>query len=175
MERTPEMVVGLLAVLKAGGAYVPLDPGYPAERWRWLLGDAGPRLVLADACGSDGAGRGAVGSCGARRWTIATGGAVARRSDPGGAGPDVAAPGLCDLHLRLHRQPKGVMVEHRQRGAAAGRRREAGSGSGRDDVWMQFHSFAFDVSVWELFGALLTAARLVIVPQRGARGRREAF
>ena len=56
VERSPAMVVGLLAVLKAGGAYVPLDPGYPRERLGWLLGDAEPRLVLAD-----GAGRTALG------------------------------------------------------------------------------------------------------------------
>ncbi len=46
MERTPEMVVGLLAVLKAGGAYVPLDPAYPADRIAYMLQDSAPRAVL---------------------------------------------------------------------------------------------------------------------------------
>ncbi|MGO6755384.1 AMP-binding protein, partial [Rhizobium ruizarguesonis] len=51
VERSPAMVVGLLAILKAGGAYVPLDPAYPSERLRQLLDDAGPRRLLCDATG----------------------------------------------------------------------------------------------------------------------------
>ncbi len=51
LARSPEMVIGLLAVLKAGGAYVPLDPSYPRERLGWLVGDADPRLLLVDETG----------------------------------------------------------------------------------------------------------------------------
>src|SRR6202034_709305 len=46
VERSLEMVVGLLGILKAGGAYVPLDPNYPAERLTYLLSDAAPRVLL---------------------------------------------------------------------------------------------------------------------------------
>ena len=46
LERSLELVVGLLAVLKAGGAYVPLDPGYPRERLAFMLADAGAELLL---------------------------------------------------------------------------------------------------------------------------------
>src|SRR5262249_28874638 len=46
VERSVEMVVGLLGILKAGGAYVPLDPSYPAERLGYMLGDAAPRVLL---------------------------------------------------------------------------------------------------------------------------------
>src|SRR6185437_14499744 len=46
VERSIEMVVGLLAILKAGGAYVPLDPAYPSERLAFMLGDAAPQIVL---------------------------------------------------------------------------------------------------------------------------------
>ncbi len=46
LERTPELVVALLAVLKAGGAYVPLDPAYPQERLGYMIEDAGVRWVL---------------------------------------------------------------------------------------------------------------------------------
>ena len=48
-DRSPEMVVGLLAILKAGGAYLPLDPSYPAARLAFMIEDAGPALVLAGA------------------------------------------------------------------------------------------------------------------------------
>ncbi|WP_225709767.1 AMP-binding protein, partial [Bradyrhizobium cenepequi] len=51
LERSPAMVVGVLAILKAGGAYLPLDPAYPSQRLRQVLGDAAPRLLLADAAG----------------------------------------------------------------------------------------------------------------------------
>src|SRR5947209_20027199 len=47
LERSSEMVVGLLAVLKAGGAYVPLDPSYPAERLAFMREDAGVRVLLS--------------------------------------------------------------------------------------------------------------------------------
>ena len=47
VERSLEMVVGLLAILKAGGAYVPLDPGYPVERLAFMLGDSAPVAVLS--------------------------------------------------------------------------------------------------------------------------------
>ncbi|MCZ4093246.1 AMP-binding protein [Sinorhizobium psoraleae] len=51
LERSPAMVVGLLAILAAGGAYLPLDPAYPAGRLRQVLDDAAPRLMLCDAAG----------------------------------------------------------------------------------------------------------------------------
>ncbi|MBD9653185.1 AMP-binding protein, partial [Ensifer sp. ENS09] len=51
VERSPAMVVGLLAILKAGGAYVPLDPSYPSERLGQILADATPLLLLCDAVG----------------------------------------------------------------------------------------------------------------------------
>ena len=46
VERSLEMVVGLLGVLKAGGAYVPLDPAYPSERLRYMLEDSAPVALL---------------------------------------------------------------------------------------------------------------------------------
>ena len=49
VERSPEMVVGLLGILKAGGAYLPLDPGYPAERLAFMLADAGARVLVAQS------------------------------------------------------------------------------------------------------------------------------
>ncbi|WP_339156980.1 AMP-binding protein [Bradyrhizobium sp. 2S1] len=51
LQRSPAMVVGLLAILKAGGAYLPLDPAYPSARLRQVLADAAPPLLLADAAG----------------------------------------------------------------------------------------------------------------------------
>ena len=52
VERSPEMVIGLLGILKAGGAYLPLDPAYPAERLAFMLADAAATLLLtqSDLC-----------------------------------------------------------------------------------------------------------------------------
>ena len=49
LERSPEMIVGLLGILKAGGAYLPLDPHYPAERLRWMLRDSGARVLVSQS------------------------------------------------------------------------------------------------------------------------------
>src|SRR5919108_6569283 len=46
LERSPELIVGVMAVLKAGGAYLPLDPSYPPEPLRWMLEDSGARILL---------------------------------------------------------------------------------------------------------------------------------
>ncbi|MEB0151287.1 AMP-binding protein, partial [Pseudomonas sp. CCC2.2] len=49
VERSPQMIIGLLAILKAGGAYVPLDPAYPAERLSYLMHDSGIALLLSQS------------------------------------------------------------------------------------------------------------------------------
>ena len=117
IERSPEMVVGLLAVLKAGGAYVPLDPAYPAERLRFMLEDSAPMAVLA---------HGALGERLAA-WLPAGGPTVwAWRTtirarppsphttpiSPRAAWPRVTSPMSSTPPARPAR-PKGVMVEHR--------------------------------------------------------------
>ncbi|MCG1056200.1 AMP-binding protein, partial [Mycetohabitans sp. B5] len=65
VQRSPALVVGLLAILKAGGAYVPLDPAYPVERLTHILADAAPAIVLADA-----AGRAALGEAALAERTV---------------------------------------------------------------------------------------------------------
>ncbi len=115
LERSPAMVVGLLAILKAGGAYVPLDPAYPSERLGRILADAGPRLLL-----TDGVGRAVLGEACSGHTVLAL-----DRPLPGEAGlpegdPDPAELGLTAGHLAYviytsgsTGTPKGVMVEHR--------------------------------------------------------------
>ena len=70
-------------------------------------------------------------------------------------------------------KPKGVLVTHAQRRAPVRRHATTGSDFGAGDVWTLFHSYAFDFSVWEMWGALLHGGRLVVVPVLGeplARG-----
>ncbi len=161
LPRTPDFVVAILAVLKAGAAYLPLDPGYPAERVAAMLEDGRPALVLTNA-----------------DW-------------PNPLPPDVPTVSLSDPSVkravRRRRQtdpavkvspdhpayviytsgstgrPKGVVITHRNvtRLFETSERR---FDFGVDDVWTLFHSFAFDFSVWELWGALLHGGRVVLVP-----------
>ena len=112
VERSPEMVVGLLGILKAGGAYLPLDPNYPRERLAFMLADAGcPVLVtqaaLLDRLPDDAAASAA--SCG----STPTAPAIARR--PGTAPPldlDPRHPAYVIYTSGSTGTPKGVVVEH---------------------------------------------------------------
>ncbi|MEJ2768461.1 amino acid adenylation domain-containing protein, partial [Mycetohabitans sp. B46] len=165
VQRSPAMVIGLLAILKAGGGYVPLDPTYAGERLAHIVQDAAPDMVLADA-----AGRAALGDA-----------AVADRTvlDPNSLPPqpqtNPSVPSLTPHHLAYviytsgsTGMPKGVMVEHAQ----VVRLFEATQPwyhFDENDTWCLFHSFAFDFSVWELWGALRHGGKLIIVPHQMAR------
>ncbi|AMA46430.1 hypothetical protein APT63_12830 [Pseudomonas sp. 22-AL-CL-001] len=164
--RTPAMVVGLLAILKAGGAYVPLDPAYPAERLQYMIEDSGLTLLL---------GQGELG------LTLAEG---VQTLDLDGDYTDFAehdpavAVDLDQLAYVIYTsgstgQPKGTLLAHRNV-LRLFQATDAWFGFGPEDCWTLFHSYAFDFSVWELFGALLHGGRLVIVPQEVSRSP-EAF
>jgi len=169
VERSLEMLVGVLAVLKAGGAYVPLDPAYPAERLSYMLQDSQPVVVLMHAA--------------TRKLLQAASEALshtpkivdlladqAHWTDRPTTNLAALAVGLAAHHLAYviytsgsTGAPKGVMVEHRNIQRLFWSTEDLFNFSQRD-VWTMFHSFAFDFSVWEIWGALLYGGRLVIVP-----------
>ncbi|MGA4029588.1 amino acid adenylation domain-containing protein, partial [Ralstonia nicotianae] len=162
-ERSVELVVGLLGILKAGGGYVPLDPSYPQGRLAYMLEDSAPVAVLAQS--------------NTREQLGALSVPVLDLENPleGEAEHDPQVTGLEPNHLAYviytsgsTGQPKGVLVEHRQV-ARLFTSTQPWFGFGAEDVWTLFHSFAFDFSVWELFGALLHGGRLVVVPKLTAR------
>ncbi|MCG1019994.1 non-ribosomal peptide synthetase, partial [Mycetohabitans sp. B4] len=165
VERSPALVAGLLAILKAGGAYVPLDPSYPSERLVHILADAAPKIVLADA-----AGRAALGEAVLAECTVLDPATLPALPD---TNPSIAALTVRHLAYVIYTSgstgtPKGVMVEHAQ----VVRLFEATQpwyGFNEHDTWCLFHSFAFDFSVWELWGALRYGGKLVIVPHSIAR------
>ncbi|HEX8694770.1 MAG TPA: non-ribosomal peptide synthase/polyketide synthase, partial [Longimicrobium sp.] len=167
-ERSLDLVVSLLAVLKAGAAYVPLDPGYPAERLAYMVADAGVRRVLAQG------GHGAeLAGSGAELLEVER-----LAEEPEGEAPADAPAAPDNLAYVIYTsgstgRPKGVMITHRHVArlfAATG----PWYGFGADDVWTLFHSFAFDFSVWEMWGALLHGGRLV-VPSYEVSRTPEAF
>ncbi|WP_314385526.1 non-ribosomal peptide synthetase [Pseudomonas brenneri] len=156
-ERSPQLLVGLLAILKAGGAYVPLDPDYPADRLAYMLADSGVQLLLtqtsllAQLPAPEGVSVIAMDSLKLDSWPT-------------------QAPGL---HLNGDNlayviytsgstgQPKGVGNTH---GALAERLQwmQATYLLDESDVLMQKAPISFDVSVWECFWPLITGCRLVL-------------
>jgi amino acid adenylation domain-containing protein len=170
-ERSLDLVVALLATLKAGAGYLPLDPSYPAERLAFALEDSGVAVVLTrtDQAGS------LPERAGVRAVAVdAEAAAIAARSPQAPAVPaDPELPAYVIYTAGSTGRPKGVVVPH----GHATRLLSATApwfGFGPEDVWTLFHSYAFDFSVWEIWGALLHGGRLVVVPYWESRSP-EAF
>ncbi|MGW5658706.1 non-ribosomal peptide synthase/polyketide synthase [Streptomyces sp. NPDC003758] len=171
LPRSADLVVAVLAVLRAGAAYLPLDPGLPAERVTHLLADAGPVAVVTTTQAApdttvpvlllDDPG---VRADLARR-------PVSGPADPG-LRPLPESPAYAIYTSGSTGRPKGVVVPHANVVRLFTRTRQW-FGFGPDDVWTLFHSYAFDFSVWELWGPLLHGGRLVVVPDDTARSPEE--
>ena len=162
VHRGLEMLVALLGVLKAGGAYVPLDPAYPPERLVAML--EGAPVLLVEAALAESIPRGDA------RLVILEIGDEAERAPETGLLPD--HPAYVIHTSGSTGRPKGVVVTHGNvaRLFAAARSR---FGFGPGDVWTLFHSYAFDFSVWEIWGALLHGGRLVVPPSETVRSPRD--
>ncbi len=167
LPRDEDMIVAILAVLKAGGAYLPIDPANPADRIAYVLDDARPALLLAKGPHPGSGERILLDDAfqaGLSRYP-----ATAPRVP---LSPD--HPAYVIYTSGSTGRPKGVVVPHRNvvRLLAA---TERWYGFGPDDVWALFHSYAFDFSVWEMWGALLYGGRLVVVPHAVSRSPEEAL
>lgn len=167
LERSIDMVVSILAVLKAGGAYVPLDPAYPNERLEFILADTGTRVLVTNCACQAG-----LGTTAAEVTIITVDGDADAIAAHDGTNPDVAmsADNLAYVIYTSGStgRPKGVLISHRN-AARLFLATENWFGFSERDVWTLFHSYAFDFSVWELWGALLYGGRLVIVAQSVTR------
>ncbi|MER5891285.1 amino acid adenylation domain-containing protein, partial [Streptomyces sp. NPDC001941] len=164
LDRSTDLVVTMLAVLRADAVYVPMDPAYPAERLAYTTEDAGLRLVVTthDAFPA------AEGTRTLTPGELAEAGAPAAPAPERGAGEAAYVIYTSGSTGR----PKGVVVPHRNVVALMAATRED-FGFGPDDTWTLFHSSAFDFSVWEIWGPLLTGARLVVVPYWVSRSPEE--
>ncbi|MFD0438660.1 non-ribosomal peptide synthetase [Streptomyces chartreusis] len=161
--RSVEQVVALVAIVSAGGAYVPLDLAYPDERLECILADAAPQVVLVAPDQRD-------------RFTelLAAAGVSARVLVQGdelpvgdSAGPEVHwhDPAYVIYTSGSTGRPKGVVVPHSSVVTLLANT-QPDMDFGPHDVWVQFHSFAFDFAVWELWGALAYGGEL-LVPEYG--------
>jgi amino acid adenylation domain-containing protein/non-ribosomal peptide synthase protein (TIGR01720 family) len=160
VERSLDTLVGILGILKAGAAYLPLDPDYPKDRLAFMIEDSRVAIVVtqssvAEALPAHGA---ALLHLDADAAAIAAEPATrpARATTPASLAYVIYTSGSTG-------KPKGAMVTHHNvaRLFAA---TDPWFGFGPSDVWTMFHSYAFDFSVWEIWGALLHGGRVVVVP-----------
>jgi amino acid adenylation domain-containing protein len=172
VERSLEMVVGLLGILKAGAAYVPLDSSYPPERLRYMIEDCKPVLLL-----TQGHLRAALPHTDVPILALDTDWSAVERTSREKSDQGLVQMTPANLAYVIYTSgstgvPKGVMVEHRnvtQFLTAFYERVHIDPTS----VWAQFHSFSFDVSVVEFWGALLSGARLIMVSYATSRFPRD--
>ncbi|WP_424186610.1 amino acid adenylation domain-containing protein [Actinokineospora sp. G85] len=163
VERSVDIVVGMIAILRRGAAYVPVDPSYPVDRQEFILRDSGVSLMV-----------GSSATLGAAEWVSGV-----RTYDLASAGDGVAAaevpveveptdPAYVIYTSGSTGAPKGCVVTH---GNVLGLLRGALPlfAVDADDSWSIFHSFSFDVSVWELWGAVATGAKAVVVPHEATQ------
>jgi amino acid adenylation domain-containing protein/thioester reductase-like protein len=161
LERSAQAIAAIAAVLKTGAAYLPIDVEHPRARIGFMLADAAPVAVLTSA---DLAGR-------LDGFDVA----VIDVNDPAVEGPPgtaLSAPGPDDLAYLIYTSgttgvPKGVAATHHNVTQLLACLDAGLTASGR--VWAQCHSHAFDVSVWEIWGALLHGGRLVVIPDSVTR------
>ncbi|MET9610099.1 non-ribosomal peptide synthetase [Streptomyces sp. NPDC006512] len=154
LERDADLVITLLGVLKAGCAYVPMDLRYPEDRLRYTVENAGITVVVG--------GSGFPTLDGVHLVTPDALRALAAGAPPRPRPEDGSAPAYVIYTSGSTGRPKGVVVPHRNVAALIEATREDFR-LGADDVWTLFHSSAFDFSVWEIWGCLLTGGRLVVV------------
>ncbi len=155
LPRSVDTVVAILGVLKSGAGYLPLDLAHPAERIAFVLGDAAPTCVIATTDVS----------------ATLPAGVPLVMIDEDAPGPDsdlgiAVEPGHTAYVIYTSGStgtPKGALVPHHNV-VRLFDTTEAAFAFADTDVWTLFHSFAFDFSVWELWGALLFGGRVVIVP-----------
>jgi len=170
LERSLELVVGLLGILKAGGAYLPVDLAYPPERVAFMLEDARVPILLTQTSLLPG-----LPGITAKVLSLDSQWQGAIREDESnpesGTQPDNLAYVIYTSGSTG--KPKGTLVTHANV-ARLFTATEPWFGFGPADRWTLFHSIAFDFSVWELWGALLYGGRCVIVPYLVSRAP-EAF
>ncbi|MCK8612926.1 non-ribosomal peptide synthetase [Gordonia sp. C13] len=167
--RTVDLMSAILGVMKAGAGYLPLDLGNPVERLSFIVADAEVAVVIGDASSADHA-----------LWDRLPDGAMvvdveALAAEPVASTDLVRVPADSRAYVIYTSgstgRPKGVEITHRDVvtliDAAADDFEFSAS-----DVWTMFHSYAFDFSVWEMWGPLLSGARLVVIDRDLARDPR---
>ncbi|MEL6865268.1 MAG: amino acid adenylation domain-containing protein [Bacteroidota bacterium] len=160
LERSPQMIISLLAVLKCGAAYVPIDPDYPQDRINYVIADAQLTCLITERAVSE--------RVAADVPSILLDEEEALIAQQSAEAPQIAVQPN-DLAYIIYTsgttgKPKGVMIEHRNVVRLFYNEHNLFD-FGPADVWTLFHSFCFDFSVWEIYGALLFGGQLIILPK----------
>jgi amino acid adenylation domain-containing protein/non-ribosomal peptide synthase protein (TIGR01720 family) len=162
VDRSIEMIIGIMAILKAGGAYLPIDPDYPNQRIKYMLNDSSGSMLLTT--------RELENKMDFKNKPIFLEEAASYRSS-------TINPGNISLPAHLAYiiytsgttgRPKGSMIEHKNV-VRLMVNDEFQFDFSDTDVWTMFHSFCFDFSVWEMYGALLYGGKLIVIPKMTAR------
>ncbi|MBL9152512.1 MAG: amino acid adenylation domain-containing protein, partial [Verrucomicrobiales bacterium] len=157
LERSPEMVAGMLAILKCGAAYVPLDPQFPVERVRFMIEDSGVRVILSEKGLFDRLPKEITTICASQSLKRSRSSqTVASRVE----GPESAA---CLLYTSGSTgKPKGTLITHR--GIIRLVRNTDYTRFDEDQVFLQAATICFDPQFYDTFGALLNGASVVLPP-----------
>jgi len=161
LEKSVEMMVAILGVLKSGGAYLPIDPTCPEERFHFMLKDSGAAHLVT----TTGLAQSATEHVDStilldQDWE-------AIKAQPSAPPEQSSGPrnvAYCIYTSGSTGKPKGVLIEHRNVVRLMVNDKLQFSFVERD-VWTMFHSYAFDFSVWEMYGALLYGGTLVVIPE----------
>ena len=164
LDRSIDLMVGMLAILKAGAAYVPLDPSYPESRLQYMVEDAGIKRVITQRNLN-------VDFFQSQLEFILLDDEAAQVASPYNDENSNSNTSMLTRNNAAYviytsgstGKPKGVVIEHANV-LALFESCKQDFVIDQNDCWTMFHSFSFDFSVWEIWGALLFGGRLVIVP-----------
>uniref|UniRef100_UPI002612A516 non-ribosomal peptide synthetase n=1 Tax=Mycobacterium sp. TaxID=1785 RepID=UPI002612A516 len=160
LSRSAEAVVAILAVLKTGAAYLPIDPALPAARIEFMIADATPMAAITTAA--------LAGRLNGTDLPIIDVDDPRLDTQPATAprGPDPDDIAYLMYTSGTTGVPKGVAITHHNLTQLL---KSLDTWLEPEQVWSQWHSLAFDVSAWEMWGAMFRGGRLVVVPESVGR------